>query len=153
MAYAFTKLSDVNLTEKPTDEANVLIEENGDIKKTPKNAIGAQADWNETDESSSAFILNKPESLGGYKYYFYCSYFLYRINNATDWPASFGFNNAVSQAAFEADYYSTPIMLSGADFVPAPCVWYGNYNDALRIGIAHGPGMTYSENVAWGEAN
>lgn len=153
MAYAFTKLSNVNLTEKPTDEANVLIEENGDIKKTPKNAIGAQADWNETDESSSAFILNKPESLGGYKYYFYCSYFLYRINNAHGWPASFGSDNAVSRAAFEADYYSAPIMLRGADFAPAPCTWYRDYNGTQQIEIKYGSGHIGYQDVGWGNAN
>lgn len=154
MAYNFTKLSDVTLTETPISEANVLIEENGDIKKTPKNAIGAQADWNETDESSSAFILNKPESLGGYKYYFYSSYYLFRTNSATEWPANYTSADAVSKAAFEADYYSAPIMLNGVGLIPAPCAWYGDYSGTQYVGIKVGANNNAfaSRQVKWGTA-
>ena len=56
----FKKLSAVDSVVEPIDTAQVLIEEDGVIKKTPKNAIGAQADWAETDETSLAFIKNKP---------------------------------------------------------------------------------------------
>lgn len=38
----FTKLSDVAVVETPSDTANVLIEENGVIKKTPKTAVGGK---------------------------------------------------------------------------------------------------------------
>lgn len=61
MAYEFTKLSEVALVDEPSLDANVMIEEGGKIKKVPKSKIGAQSDWNETDETSPAFILNKPE--------------------------------------------------------------------------------------------
>lgn len=40
MAYEFKKLSDVAVVETPTDTANVLIEEDGVIKKAPKSAVG-----------------------------------------------------------------------------------------------------------------
>lgn len=56
----FKKLSAVDSVVEPIDTAQVLIEEDGVIKKTPKNAIGAQADWAETDETSPAFVKNKP---------------------------------------------------------------------------------------------
>ena len=56
----FKKLSAVDSVVEPTQSAQVLIEEDGVIKKTPKNAIGAQADWAENDETSPAFIKNKP---------------------------------------------------------------------------------------------
>jgi hypothetical protein len=36
----FRKLSDVEVVAKPTNSANVLIEENGVIKKAPKTAVG-----------------------------------------------------------------------------------------------------------------
>ena len=62
-----TKLSDATLVGTPASNANVLIEESGVLKKVPKAEIGAQADWNETDETSPAFILNKPEFGGGSK--------------------------------------------------------------------------------------
>ena len=56
----FKKLSAVDSVVEPIQSAQVLIEEDGVIKKTPKNAIGAQADWAEIDETSPAFIKNKP---------------------------------------------------------------------------------------------
>jgi hypothetical protein len=49
MAYEFKKLSDVEVTAEPTESANVLIEEDGVIKKTPKTAVGgasvATVEW------------------------------------------------------------------------------------------------------------
>lgn len=40
MAYEFKRLSDVEVVTEPTESANVLIEENGVIKKAPKTAVG-----------------------------------------------------------------------------------------------------------------
>ena len=40
MAVTFTKLSEVTLVDKATDVANVLIEENGEIKRVAKNQVG-----------------------------------------------------------------------------------------------------------------
>lgn len=40
MAYEFKKLSEAEVVETPADTANVLIEEDGVIKKTPKTAVG-----------------------------------------------------------------------------------------------------------------
>lgn len=40
MAYEFKRLSDVEVVAEPTESANVLIEENGVIKKAPKTAVG-----------------------------------------------------------------------------------------------------------------
>ena len=57
----FKKLSAVEVVEAVSETANVLIEENGVIKRAAKSEIGAQADWAEMDESSPAFIKNKPE--------------------------------------------------------------------------------------------
>ena len=61
----FKKLSAVETVETVSETANVLIEENGVIKRAAKSEIGAQADWAEMDESSPAFIKNKPENIGG----------------------------------------------------------------------------------------
>lgn len=36
----FKRLSDVEVVAEPTESANVLIEENGVIKKAPKDAVG-----------------------------------------------------------------------------------------------------------------
>lgn len=40
----FKKLSDVEVVAEPTKSANVLIEEDGVIKKAPKTAVGGGAD-------------------------------------------------------------------------------------------------------------
>lgn len=68
MAYNFTKLSETPIVESTKVTPNILVEDNGDIKRISADRISANqinADWNETDSSSPAFIMNKPESLGG----------------------------------------------------------------------------------------
>lgn len=68
MAYNFTKLSETPIVESTEATPNILIEDDGDIKRisavdltTPQ----VNADWDETDVTSPAFIMNKPTSLGG----------------------------------------------------------------------------------------
>lgn len=154
MAYEFSKLSEVPVTDAPTNEANVLIEDGGEVKRTPKSAIGAQANWDETDETSPAFIMNKPTSMGGYKYYFYSGYYLYRVNSATESPVNVGADYAISQEAFEADYYSAPIMLNGLSMIPAPCAWYGDYSGVQYFGAKSlaNTNTFVVKNINWGTA-
>jgi len=71
MAYEYTKLSEVEILESPSSP-NILVEDNGEIVRVPSSnlttsAAQVQADWNETDSDSPAFILNKPDlsSSGG----------------------------------------------------------------------------------------
>lgn len=67
MAIQTTKLSEVEVIESPVNP-NFIIEDEGEIKRISPEAIApsqVQADWAETDASSPAYILNKPESLGG----------------------------------------------------------------------------------------
>lgn len=63
MAYTYKKLTDVALVES-AKAPNILIEDDGDIKKiSSSNLVTPQtkADWDETDPNSAAFILNKPD--------------------------------------------------------------------------------------------
>lgn len=63
MAYTYQKLADVTLVGSAV-EPNLLIEDGGDIKKISASNIAVpqvKADWNETDATSAAFILNKPD--------------------------------------------------------------------------------------------
>lgn len=63
MAYTYQKLADVTLVDSAV-EPNLLIEDGGDIKKISASNIAVpqvKADWNETDATSAAFILNKPD--------------------------------------------------------------------------------------------
>ena len=67
MAIQTKKLSEVEVIESPVNP-NFIIEDEGEIKRIPPEAITpsqVQADWEETDASSPAYILNKPEGLGG----------------------------------------------------------------------------------------
>lgn len=53
-----------NITELPVAESaeglNLIVNDNGAAKQIAASAVGAQADWAETDENSPAFIKNKP---------------------------------------------------------------------------------------------
>ena len=63
MAYTYKKLSDVEFVESAV-EPNILIEDEGEIKKISASNIAApqvRADWDEEDETSAAYILNKPD--------------------------------------------------------------------------------------------
>ena len=63
MAYNYKKLTDVALVES-AEMPNILIEDDGDIKKiSSSNLVTPQtkADWEETDPNNAAFILNKPD--------------------------------------------------------------------------------------------
>jgi hypothetical protein len=41
MSYEFTKLSEVEFAEQPSTEANILIEDNGNIKRTSLSNVGS----------------------------------------------------------------------------------------------------------------
>lgn len=53
-----------NITDVPMAESaeglNLIVNDNGAAKQIAASAVGAQADWAETNESSAAFIKNKP---------------------------------------------------------------------------------------------
>jgi hypothetical protein len=45
---------------------NLIVNDSGAAKQIAASAVGAQADWNEVDETKPSFIQNKPTKLGGY---------------------------------------------------------------------------------------
>lgn len=53
-----------NITDLPVAESaeglNLIVNDNGAAKQIAAGAVGAQADWTETDENSPAFVKNKP---------------------------------------------------------------------------------------------
>lgn len=53
-----------NITDLPVVESaegvNLIVNDNGAAKQIAASAVGAQADWAETDASNPAFIKNKP---------------------------------------------------------------------------------------------
>ena len=65
----FKKLNNVDKLSAVDTDVNLIVEQYGAIKRMnivdiPQSQT-VKADWNETNEASPAFILNKPESLGG----------------------------------------------------------------------------------------
>lgn len=68
MAYNFTKLSEAPIVTSTDVTPNILIEDDGDIKRISADDLTTpqvNADWNETDITSPAFIMNKPEIISG----------------------------------------------------------------------------------------
>lgn len=74
MAFKTTKLSEVELVTSTVDP-KLLIEDMGEIKRVSPETVApsqVQADWNETDTSSPAYILNKPTTGGSVDVVTYC---------------------------------------------------------------------------------
>lgn len=141
----FKKLSDVTLAETTSENTNVLIEDNGEVKKVAMDQIKVpqepqkpqvQANWNEADETSPAFILNKPEKMGGYTYFAFSSNGeIFKTDNFAAPSVVPGTRSDVSRAEFEEAYKTTPIMLiplthdslkqlNSTTSTPCPCAWY-----------------------------
>lgn len=80
----FKKLSAVEMVDTVDQDATVLIEKDGIIKRAPKNEIGAQANWAETDSSSPAFIKNKPSKELVYEWNFSADDEVYEIYENVD---------------------------------------------------------------------
>ena len=64
----FKKLSDVEVVAEPAESANVLIEENGVIKRAPKTAVGGAGGGDSTivvklDNSNSTYGMPAPEGM------------------------------------------------------------------------------------------
>lgn len=65
---AGTKITDLPVSNT-AENAKLIANVNGQATQIPASTVGAQPDWNETDETKPAFILNKPETSPGYIHY------------------------------------------------------------------------------------
>lgn len=109
----FKKLSAVEKVDSVDQTATVLIEKDGVIKRAPKNEINVQADWTETDPSSSAFIKNKPSKELVYEWNFSADDEVYEIYENVDEDLSWltkrqdniGFEIVAENYAFQYDYH------------------------------------------------
>ena len=63
MANELKSITDVPVVES-ADGVNLLVNAGGSAAQVPANSVGAQADWNETDETSPAYVKNKPATSG-----------------------------------------------------------------------------------------
>lgn len=138
----FTRLSDVTLVNEVSEDANVLVEENGEIKKVSKTEIGAQADWNEENEASPAFILNKPKSLSGYAYYATYGSYVVKCDEPV-YPENGISESTATASEFVEDFKTKPIMLMMSNnrlsawdgLKPVVNCWYNDYY-ANRLNVA-----------------
>lgn len=77
-----------NITELPVAESaeglNLIVNDNGSAKQIAAGAVGAQADWAETDETSPAFVKNKP--VEEWDFDFTCEFLWNAENNDFDTP-------------------------------------------------------------------
>ena len=108
MAYNYKKLTDVALVES-AETPNILIEDDGDIKKiSASNLVTPQtkADWEETDPNSAAFILNKPDlsQAGG------ANVVTYTISNTTS-GTKLWLNNAAATSQSVIDEWKNGSIL------------------------------------------
>ena len=108
MAYTYKKLTDVTLVES-AKAPNILIEDDGDIKKiSSSNLVTPQtkADWEETDPNSFAFILNKPDlsQAGG------ANVVTYTISNTTS-GTKLWLNNAAATSQSVIDEWKNGSIL------------------------------------------
>lgn len=60
----FKRLSDVEVVTEPTESANVLIEEDGVIKKAPKTAVGGSGEWDMIIDLDSNFSVGQSDTGG-----------------------------------------------------------------------------------------
>ena len=73
MAYNFKSIADVEVVAEPAESANVLIEENGVIKKAPKTAVGGAGEtlviafngnnWVNYGDYSGYEVISAPDNL------------------------------------------------------------------------------------------
>ena len=98
-----------NITDVPMAESaeglNLIVNDNGAAKQIAASAVGAQADWNETDETSPAFIMNKPEALSG-------GAVTYTMTNGYIYYGKYADGNQVSYNDFMSDFSNGIIRYS-----------------------------------------
>ena len=68
MAYNFKSIADVEVVAEPAESANVLIEEDGVIKKAPKTAVGGGDKWDAIIEVENQNYDNTLDSAESYAF-------------------------------------------------------------------------------------
>lgn len=144
-------LADAGFITILTDEnGNTLTDENGNtlIAKGPE--ANHNPDWNETDESSPSFILNKPTGIGGVGNvcYVISGPYLFKTSNPSEASES---NRVTNINACLNEYMTTGIMLHHKGNFD---INVGTYMPCLGFGISTGvyhiacltPGTSYITN-------
>lgn len=114
MAYNFKSIADVEVVAKPAESANVLIEENGVIKKAPKDEIGAKEEW---DLDLSITLTNDSEGNISHEYVVSNKKSFEEIKNKI--VNGLPLNNKIAVAFYSSN--------SGIPFYTMSNMWYGYY--------------------------
>lgn len=110
----FKRLADVAAVEEATDEANVLIEEGGEIKRVPKTAVGgASAGPVFTCIKASTYVAATPEPTYVYDCSMTFEEIMAQYNEGTLMPATFvAYSDFVDEPGC---YYPLPIYVKAAN--------------------------------------
>lgn len=121
MSYEFIKLSEVPVTEFDADTGlqNVIIEEEGEIKRIPLYTLTSSSTNN---------------GIGGYKYYYLYSGYLYETTSAYSPPQSTALTNTVKQHEFDNAYHDSPVMINfGGEYITPLLSWYQTSGGGHRL--------------------
>lgn len=106
----FKRLSDVEVVAEPAESANVLIEENGVIKKAPKDEFGAKEEW---DLDLSITLTNDSEGNTSHEYVVSNKKSFEEIKNKI--VNGLPLNNKIVAACYFSDsgvpFYTKPYMM------------------------------------------
>lgn len=146
MAYNFTKLSEAPIVDSIEVTPNILIEDDGDIKRISADDLTApqvNADWNETDVTSPAFILNKPEFIGGSCVNIITYNLSYTPESGSIYQFSRGLwepNNGFATASTIVDAWNNGAIMrikDGTRLGQVSCICYTTNSGAIDSGLVY----------------
>lgn len=118
---------------------NLIVEDNGVAKKIAASEVGAQADWNEADPASPAYILNKPEisSGGGGSVYIYNAYCAPTVNYLEIEFDDDSLSDQENSDLFYERFLSGTILLKLEDGLITKVLGYKAYENSATIYFYH----------------
>ena len=137
MANIFKRLSDVLRKAKADPTDTMLVVDNGEVKQAPIQ-VAAQADWAVTDPENPACILNKPTSLGGYKYFLVSYYKIWDLDGPM--LPMWGNQHQVPVRDFEQIYKTEPVMVLNSSGNCSPVLYFGPSSSGNYSLITFNPG-------------
>lgn len=113
-----------------------------------RETAATQPDWNETDETSPAFIMNKPVSLGGGSVCYYLS-----LSDVASYTAPVYkdtmFTEIVQKEEFIGAYNKSLVMIHFANIV-RPCLGYGvSGTSYLTLSYLNSSGNAITQSVVY----
>lgn len=128
---AGTKITDLPVSNT-AENAKLIANVNGQATQIPASAVGAQPDWNETDETKPSFIMNKPVIEPGQTHYVLSRWYNYTDTGHPDTEFFVMYSNPSTVLmdfnTFISDYQKGPIFFDQV-------AGYGNQHGAPCLGV------------------